>query len=297
MKGIILAGGNGSRLYPLTIAVNKHLLPVYDKPMIFYPLSVLMIQGIREILFISSPETIYKYQELLGDGGKLGMEFSYKIQEKPLGIPQAFIIGAEFIGDGQICFILGDNFFHGKGFFDALKQARDKFDQGALIFAYREQNGSAHGVVEFDENGKVLSIEEKPQRPRSDYAVPGMYFYDSKVIEIAKKLKPSIRGELEITHLNLEYLKLGKLKLELLEGDFIRYDMGTPDALCKAGELVMQAERSTGEKIACIEEIAYLMNFISETQLKELIDKLPRCSYADYLRIKYFEGSQANEMG
>ncbi|WP_028308163.1 glucose-1-phosphate thymidylyltransferase RfbA [Desulfitibacter alkalitolerans] len=282
MKGIILAGGSGSRLKPCTIAITKQLLPVYDKPMIYYPLSTLMFAGIKDVLIISTPEDTPKYKEVLGDGSRLGMNFSYEVQEKPEGIAQAFIIGEKFIGNDNVCLILGDNVFYGHGLTNTLRKAGDLND-GAIVFGYWVKDPERYGVVDFDEAGKVLSIEEKPRNPKSNYAVPGLYFYDNQVVEISKNLKPSARGELEITDVNIEYLKKGKLSVELLGRGTAWLDTGTPESLLDAANFIATIEKRQGLKIACIEEIAYRMGFIDKSQLKAIISSMCNCYYKDYL--------------
>jgi len=282
MKGIILAGGAGSRLNPCTIAITKQLLPIYDKPMIYYPLSTLMLAGIKDVLIISTPEDIPKYKEVLGDGSALGMKFSYKVQEKPEGIAQAFIIGEDFIQDDNVCLILGDNLFYGHGLTDILRKAGD-LNNGAIVFGYWVKDPERYGVVDFDEAGNVLSIEEKPKNPKSSYAVPGLYFYDNQVVEISKNIKPSARGELEITAVNMEYLKRGSLKVELLGRGTAWLDTGTPESLLDAANFIAAIEKRQGLKIACIEEIAYRMGFIDKEQLGSIIDNMCNCYYKDYL--------------
>jgi len=282
MKGIILAGGRGTRLYPMTKVVSKQLLPIYDKPMVYYPLSSLMLAGIREILVISTPEDIGMYEELLGDGSKVGISISYKIQPEPKGLAQAFIIGEEFIGDDDVCLILGDNIFYGKDFTKILKTAREELD-GATIFGYTVKNPTAFGVVEFDENRNVLSIEEKPENPKSDYAIHGLYFYDNRVIGIAKNIKPSARGELEITAVNNEYLKLGKLKVKLMPRGMAWLDTGTPSGMIKASEFVQTVQDMQGFYISCIEEIAWRRGFIDDAQLKMIGNELSMTDYGQYL--------------
>jgi len=283
MKGIVLAGGAGSRLYPCTKAVSKQLLQVYDKPMIYYPLSALMLAGIREVLFISTPEDTPKIEAVLGDGHKLGMDFSYKVQEEPGGIAQAFIIGEDFIGQNKVCLVLGDNLFYGHSFPESLRKAAS-LSEGAIIFGYWVKDPQSYGVIDFNENGKVLSIEEKPDQPKSNYAVPGLYFYDSNVVSIAKNLKPSDRGELEITDVNREYLKNGKLNVEIMGRGIAWLDTGTPDSLLEAANFVAAIERRQGLKISCIEEIAYHMGYIDREQLQRVIDDLPCSSYQEYLK-------------
>jgi len=281
-KGIILAGGAGTRLYPITKAVSKQLLPVYDKPMIYYPLSILMLAGIREILIISTAEDMLKFESLLGDGAQWGIRFSYKEQPKPDGLAQAFIIGKEFIGKENVCLILGDNIFYGHGFGEILQKAIG-LDRGGLIFGYWVRDPERYGVVEFENSGRVLSIEEKPQKPKSNYAVPGLYFYDNKVIEIACKLKPSARGELEITDVNKEYLKRGELKVEHLGRGFAWLDTGTHESLLEASNFIETIEKRQGLKVCCIEEVAYRMGYIDADQVRCLAEPLRKSGYGQYL--------------
>jgi len=281
-KGIILAGGAGTRLYPITQGVNKQLLPVYDKPMIYYPLSVLMLAGIREILIISTPQDLDRFSNLLGDGAHLGLKFSYAGQPRPEGLAQAFLIGRDFIGKNKVCLILGDNIFYGHGLPKILQRAV-QLDQGGLIFGYWVKEPQRYGVVEFDPSGKVLSIEEKPQRPKSNYAVPGLYFYDNDVIHIASRLQPSGRGELEITDINREYLGRGQLHLELLGRGFAWLDMGTPESLLEAGAFIETIEKRQGLKVACIEEVAYRMGYIDAGQVKALAQVCQANEYGQYL--------------
>jgi len=282
MKGLILAGGSGTRLYPITKSISKQLLPVYDKPMIYYPLSVLMLAGIRDILIISNPEYVNLFKDLLGDGKQIGMNFLYKAQDKPRGIADAFIVGEEFIGNEKVALILGDNIFYGQGFTGILKRAAS-LEDGAVIFGYYVKDPTSYGVVEFDDKGNVLSLEEKPEHPKSNYAVPGLYFYDNRVVDIAKHLKPSKRGELEITDLNIEYLKMKKLKVELFGRGFAWLDTGTHDALLEASNFVATIQKRQGFYIACIEEIAYRLGYIDEEQLKTLAKPLMKTEYGKYL--------------
>ncbi|WMM24186.1 glucose-1-phosphate thymidylyltransferase RfbA [Tissierella sp. MB52-C2] len=282
MKGIILAGGNGSRLYPITKGISKQLLPIYDKPMVYYPLSVLMLSKIKEILIISNPEYIGFYESLLGDGSHLGMRIEYKIQEKPRGLADAFIVGEEFIGDDSVCLILGDNIFYGQGFVQKLTNA-SSIKEGAVIFGYYVPDPRELGVVEFDEKYNVLSIEEKPENPKSHYAVPGLYYYDNSVIERAKNLEPSSRGEIEITDLNRTYLNEGKLKVELLGRGFAWLDTGTYDGLANASNFVNTMQKRTGLYISCPEEIAYRNRWISKEELIALGKEYEKTEYGQYL--------------
>lgn len=282
MKGIILAGGKGTRLYPMTISVSKQILPIYDKPMIYYPLSVLLMAGIRDILVISTPRDIGLYEELLGDGSKIGVHIEYKIQEKASGIGEAFILGAEFIGNDSVCLVLGDNLFFGQAFSDILKRASN-VENGAYIMAYPIENPVDFGVVEFDKNFNVLSLEEKPKNPKSNYAVPGLYFYDNNVIDIAKNLKPSARGELEITDINNEYLRRNKLKALPLGRGFAWLDTGTPAGMLNASNFVATVQERQGFYIACIEEIAWRQGFIDDKQLEEIGNELKKVKYGQYL--------------
>lgn len=282
MKGIILAGGKGTRLYPITLSVSKQLLPIYDKPLIYYPLSVLLLAGIREILIISTPEDIGSYQRLLGDGTRIGVSFTYKVQEQPRGLAEAFIIGEEFIGEDQVCLVLGDNVFHGQSLTDTLRQAQREL-HGATIFGYPVKNPHAFGVVEFDENFRVKSLEEKPQRPKSNYAVPGLYFYDHSVIEIAKQVKASQRGELEITAVNNVYLERGELNVVLLGRGMAWLDTGTPEGMIQAAEYVRAVQNRQDFYIACIEEIAWRRGFLTKEQLHVLGTELSMTDYGQYL--------------
>ena len=285
MKGIVLAGGSGTRLYPSTMVVSKQLLPVYDKPMVYYPISVLMLAGIKDILIISTPHDIPNFQKLLGDGSQFGVKFSYKVQPSPDGLAQAFILGEEFIGKDSVAMILGDNIFYGAGFSKSLKEASKRADEGvATIFGYYVKDPERFGVVEFDENGKALSLEEKPKNPKSNYAVTGLYFYDNNVIEYAKNLKPSARGELEITDLNKIYLEKGKLHTELLGRGFAWLDTGTHNSLLKAGQYVQTIEENQGIKIACLEEIAYRVGFLSKEEIRIAADKYKNNEYFSYVK-------------
>ncbi len=281
MKGIILAGGRGTRLHPLTLAASKQLLPVYDKPMVYYPLSMLMLAGIREVLVISTPEDLPIFQRLLGDGGQWGMKFAYAEQDQPRGLADAFRVGAEFVGSEPACLILGDNIFYGQGLVSILERAA-RLTKGALIFAYPVRDPQRYGVVEFDEQGRALSLEEKPKQPRSNYAVPGIYFYDSQVIELAANLKPSQRGELEITDLNRIYLEQGKLQVEVLGRGVAWLDAGTHESLLQAANFVQAVQDRQGLMISCPEEIAYRKGFIDAGQLRHLAQNINN-SYGDYL--------------
>ncbi|MGJ5675864.1 MAG: glucose-1-phosphate thymidylyltransferase RfbA [Nostochopsis sp.] len=282
MKGIILAGGSGTRLYPLTHVVSKQLMPVYDKPMIYYPLSILMLAGIREILVISTPTDLPLFKLLLKDGSQWGLKFSYIEQAKPEGLAQAFILGKDFIENESVCLILGDNIFYGHGITEVLHRA-SKLKKGGLIFGYQVKEPQQYGVIEFDINNKVIGIEEKPKYPKSKYAVPGIYFYDSQVVEIASNLQPSRRGELEITDVNLNYLQKGKLEVELLGRGYAWLDTGTHESLLKAANYIQTLEERQGLKIACIEEIAYRLGYIDVNQLRLLIDPIFKSSYGRYL--------------
>ncbi len=281
MKGIILAGGSGSRLYPLTIAVSKQLLPVYDKPMIYYPLSTLMLTGIREVLIITTPEDNSNFQKLLGDGSQLGMRFEYKVQEIPNGLAQAFVIGADFIGSDSVCLILGDNIFYGTDLHSLLPQGENP--NGAIITAYPVLDPERYGVVEFDENMKAISLEEKPKEPKSNYAVPGLYFYDNSVIKIAREIKPSTRGEYEITDVNKVYLEQGNLKVIVFGRGTAWLDTGTFESLIQASQFVEVIQNRQGLKISCIEEIAYRKGFIDKEQLIKLAEPIRKSGYGEYL--------------
>ena len=283
MKGIILAGGSGTRLYPITKTISKQIIPVYDKPMIYYPLSTLMLAGIREILIISTPQDIHLYENLLGDGSDLGLKFSYKVQPSPDGLAQAFIIGDEFIGDDNVCLVLGDNIFYGYGFGGRMLETA-KLKDGAVVFGYWVKDPERYGVAEFDDNGNVLSLEEKPTKPKSNYAVTGLYFYSNDVVGKAKSLKPSARGELEITDLNKLYLQENRLKVELLGRGFAWLDTGTHDSLLQASNYIATIEARQGLKVSCIEEIAYNRGFIDKKQLLELANEYKNNPYGDYLR-------------
>ena len=284
MKGIILAGGKGTRLYPNTIAVSKQLLPIYDKPLIYYPLSVLLLASIREVLIISTPEDTPNYEKLLGDGSRIGIHIEYKIQHKPRGLADAFILGADFIGKDSVCLVLGDNVFYGQGFSSYIKNAMSQIENGgATIFGYPVANPREFGVVEFDANNKVISIEEKPAEPKSNYAVPGLYFYDNDVVNIAKNVKPSARGEIEITSINNHYLENGKLNVTLMGRGMAWLDTGSPKGMLKAAEFVQTVQDMQGFYISCIEEIAWRRGFITTEQLRVLGEKLKMTAYGQYL--------------
>ncbi len=282
MKGIILAGGKGTRLYPITKSVSKQLLPIYDKPLIYYPLSILMLASIRDILIISSPESIGSYKTLFGDGNRLGLNIEYAIQNEPRGLAEAFIIGEKFIGNDRVCLILGDNVFYGQTMTPTLVEAMSH-EEGAVIFGYPVKNPVEFGVVEFNESGKVVSLEEKPKEPKSNYAIPGLYFYDNGVIQIAKSIKPSARGELEITSVNNEYLKQGKLFVTLMGRGMTWLDTGTPSGMLQASEFVQTLQERQGFYISCIEEIAWRRGFITTEQLLELGKELEKTEYGEYL--------------
>lgn len=282
MKGIILAGGSGTRLYPITKGISKQLMPVYDKPMIYYPLSVLMLAGIREILFITTPQDSDQFQRLLGDGAEIGCSFTYAVQHEPNGLAQAFVIGEQFIGNDKVCLILGDNIFYGAGFSKLVQSFNDV--NGAAVFAYEVNDPERYGVVEFDADKKAISIEEKPKQPKSNYAVPGLYFYDNSVVEIAKNIKPSPRGEYEITDINRVYLDAGKLQVGIMNRGTAWLDTGTFDSFADACEFVRVIEKRQSQKIGCIEEVAYRMGFIDRVQLMVLAEKYAKSGYGEYLK-------------
>lgn len=283
MKGIVLAGGSGTRLYPITRAVSKQLLPVYDKPMIYYPLSVLMLAGIRDILVISTPRDLPLYRDLLEDGSQFGVKFTYRTQEEPRGIADAFLVGKDFIGDSKVALVLGDNVFYGHRFSEILQRAAS-LDEGAVIFGYYVKDPRPFGVVEFDSEGRVISIEEKPPRPKSNYVVPGLYFYDNQVVEIAERIEPSDRGELEITSINEEYLRMGKLRVELMGRGMAWLDTGTHDGLLEASSFIETIQKRQGFYIACLEEIAYNNGWITREDVLEMAEKLEKTDYGKYLR-------------
>lgn len=281
MKGIILAGGAGTRLHPLTLAMSKQMMPVYDKPMIYYPLSVLMMAGIRDILIISTPQDLPNFERLLGDGSRIGCRFSYKVQEVPNGLAQAFVLGEEFIGNDKVALVLGDNIFYGTGMAGLMQENSDP--EGGVVFAYHVSDPERYGVVEFDENMKALSIEEKPARPKSNYAVPGLYFYDNSVVAVAKNLKPSARGEYEITDVNKYYLEKGKLKVGMLGRGTAWLDTGTFESLLQASQFVQTIQQRQGLMVGCIEEVAYRMKFITADQLRDIAQPLVKSGYGKYL--------------
>lgn len=282
MKGIILAGGSGTRLYPLTIGVSKQLLPIYDKPMIYYPLSTLMLAGIREILIISTEKDIDSFKNLLGDGKNLGCKFSYKIQKKPNGLAEAFILGEKFIGNSKVALILGDNIFYGKGLGNILREQKN--NMGSTVFAYHVNNPEDYGVIQFDKNNKAVSIEEKPVNPKSNYIIPGLYFYDNNVVNYAKMISPSERGELEITSLNNIYLEKNQLNVKVLDRGLTWFDTGTFESLNSASDFIRIMQDRSGDKIACLEEIAYLLKFINKSQLEVSVKKYKKSQYGDYLK-------------
>ena len=284
MKGIILAGGTGTRLYPITKGISKQLLPVYDKPMIYYPLSVLMLAGIQDILIIATPDDLPNFQKLLGDGAEIGLQISYAAQQSPDGLAQAFIIGEDFIGTDDVCLVLGDNIFYGYGFSETLRNARNNVTEGkSTVFGYYVNDPERYGVAEFDADGLVTSIEEKPENPKSNYAVVGLYFYTNEVVQIAKNIQPSHRGELEITSVNQQYLKNNNLKVQLLGRGFAWLDTGTHDSLMEAGQFIETIEKRQGLKVACLEEIAFRMNYIDAAQVKRLAEPLKKNGYGQYL--------------
>jgi glucose-1-phosphate thymidylyltransferase len=281
MKGIILAGGSGTRLHPLTLAVSKQLMPVYDKPMIYYPLSILMLAGINEILIISTPHDLPHFEKLLGDGSRIGCKFSYAVQPSPDGLAQAFIIGADFIGDDKVALVLGDNIFYGSGLSKLLQANNDP--DGGIVYAYQVHDPERYGVVEFDANFNAITIEEKPEAPKSNYAIPGLYFYDNDVVEIARNVKPSPRGEIEITDVNKKYLEAGRLKVRVLDRGTAWLDTGTFESLMQAGQFVQVIEERQGLKIGCIEEVAYRMGYINKNELSEIAQPLIKSGYGKYL--------------
>ena len=289
MKGIILAGGSGTRLYPITRVVSKQLLPIYDKPMIYYPLSVLMLAGIREVLIISTPTDLPRFQEMLGDGQSLGMSFSYKVQPKPEGLAQAFLLGKDFIGDDSVCLVLGDNIFYGQGLATVLQRCA-KLTEGGVVFGYKVRDPKRYGVVEFSADKQVISIEEKPEQPKSKYAVTGLYFYDNDVVSVAEGLTPSARGELEITDLNNVYLKRGKLKVEFLGRGYAWLDTGTHESLLHASSFVQAIQERQGVLVACLEEIAYRMGYIDAAQVERLAKDMLKNDYGQYLMDMIHEG-------
>ncbi|MBQ1441313.1 MAG: glucose-1-phosphate thymidylyltransferase RfbA [Clostridia bacterium] len=282
MKGIVLSGGSGTRLYPITKSFTKQLLPIYDKPMIYYPLSVLMLSGIKDILIITTPDDIHLYKKLLGDGSQLGVKFSYLVQEKPKGIAQAFVVGESFIGSDNVCLVLGDNIFHGTSLVSRLNKAAER-KTGATVFGYAVKNPKDFGVVSFDKNGKALEIVEKPQNPKSNYAVPGLYFYDNRVVEIAKSIEPSARGEYEITSVNNEYLRMGELNVVILGRGTAWLDTGTPEGMLKASEYVGMVQERQGYYIACLEEIAWRKGYIDTEQFRSLGEQLKKSDYGQYI--------------
>jgi glucose-1-phosphate thymidylyltransferase len=286
MKGIVLAGGSGTRLYPITQVVCKQLLPIYDKPMVYYPLSALLLAGIKEILIISTPQDLPRFKEILGDGSRFGVRFSYARQDQPNGLAESFLIGEEFIGKDSVCLVLGDNIFYGHGLTELLRGAATNVGKkgGAVVFGYQVTDPERYGIVEFNKSGQAISIEEKPGRPKSNYAVTGLYFYDNEVVKIAKGIKPSKRGELEITDVNRAYLKSGKLRVQMMGRGYAWLDTGTCESLLEAGEFIATMERRTGLKIACLEEIAYSLKYIDKSQLQNAADSIKKSSYGAYLK-------------